>query len=30
MFKQWGRELAIAAIFLGMQAPAKAGDERML
>src|SRR4029077_15531907 len=30
MFKQWGRELAIAAIFLGMQAPAKAGDDRML
>src|ERR1700740_1871501 len=30
MLKQWGRELAIGAIFLGMHAPAEGGDERML
>jgi len=30
MFKLKGRELAVIAILLGMQAPANAGDEQML
>ncbi|HEY7845129.1 MAG TPA: transglutaminase, partial [Bradyrhizobium sp.] len=30
MFKLRGRELAVVAILLGMHAPAKAGDDRML